>query len=138
MQFFTPADLRQIVAFPMFNDLVPFGFPNTAQIYVERRINLNELMVQYLSATYFFKSSDSVVEAGIDESHLLVVGSSCKSEHGSIIIANVDGEFTIKRLQFHPIVILRPENPAYNPMLINSDDDLEVIAVATYIVKSGN
>ncbi|MCS4269611.1 MULTISPECIES: translesion error-prone DNA polymerase V autoproteolytic subunit [Raoultella] len=139
MQFFTPTELHQIVVLPMFNDLVPCGFPSPAQDYIERRIDLNELMIQHPSATYFVKSSgDSMIDAGIGEGDLLVVDSSRKAEHGSIVIAAIDGEFTVKRLQLHPFVMLKPENAAYKPIMIGSDDSLEVFGVVTYIVKSAS
>ncbi|ELF10562.1 protein umuD [Escherichia coli KTE119] len=139
MQFFTPNELRQIVALPMFSDLVSCGFPSPAQDYVEQRIDLNELMIQHPSATYFVKSSgDSMIDAGIGEGDLLVVDSSRKAGHGDIVIAAVDGEFTVKRLQLHPIVMLKPENAAYKPIMIGSEDNLEVFGVVTYIVKSAS
>lgn len=139
MQFFTPTELRQIVALPLFGDRVPCGFPSPAQDYVEQRIDLNELMVQHPSATYFVKSSgDSMADAGIGEGDLLVVDSSRKAEHGDIVIAAVDGEFTVKRLQLHPVVMLKPENSAYTPILIGSEDHLEVFGVVTYIVKTAH
>lgn len=137
MQFFTPADLRQIVALPLFSDLVPCGFPSPAQDYVERRIDLNELMIQHPSATYFVKSTgDSMIDAGIGEGDLLVVDSSRKAEHGHIVIAAVDGEFTVKRLQLHPVAMLKPENSAYSPIVIGREDRLDIFGVVTYIVKS--
>lgn len=139
MQFFTPTEPGQKVAPPMFNNLVSCGFPSPAQDYVERRIDLNELMIPHPSATYFVKSSgDSMIDAGINEGDLLVVDSSRKAEHGSIVIAAVDGEFTVKRLQLHPIVMLKPENSAYKPIMIGSEDSLEVFGVVTYIVKSAS
>lgn len=139
MQFFTPNELLQIVALPMFSDLVSCGFPSPAQDYVEQRIDLNELMIQHPSATYFVKSSgDSMIDAGIGEGDLLVVDSSRKAGHGDIVIAAVDGEFTVKRLQLHPIVMLKPENAAYKPIMIGSEDNLEVFGVVTYIVKSAS
>lgn len=139
MQFFTPADLRQVVALPLFSDLVQCGFPSPAQDYVERRIDLNELMVQHPSATYFVKSTgDSMRDAGIGEGDLLVIDSSRTAEQGDIVIAAVDGEFTVKRLKLHPIVMLMPENPAYSPIMIGSEDNLEVFGVVTYIVKSAS
>ena len=139
MQFFTATELRQVVALPLFNDRVPCGFPSPAQDYVERRIDLNELMIQHPSATYFVKSSgDSMVDAGICEGDLLVVDSSRKPEHGSIVIAAVDGEFTVKRLQLHPVVMLKPDNPAYKPIMPGSEDNLEIFGVVTYIVKSAS
>lgn len=139
MQFFIPTELRQIVSFPLFSDSVPCGFPSPAQDYVERRIDLNELMIQHPSATYFVKSTgDSMIEAGIGEGDLLVVDSSRKAGHGDIVIAAVDGEFTVKRLQLHPVVMLKPENSAYKPIMIGSEDNLEVFGVVTFIVKSAS
>lgn len=139
MQFFTPTELRQIVALPLFADLVPCGFPSPAQDYVEQRIDLNALMVQHPSATYFVKSSgDSMRDAGIGEGDLLVVDSSRKPSHGDIVIAAVDGEFTVKRLQLHPIVMLKPDNPSFRPIMIGSEDNLEIFGVVTYIVKSAS
>lgn len=77
------------------------GFPSPAQDYVEKRIDLNELLVQHPSATYFVKAAgDSMIDAGIDEGDLLVVDSARKAEHGDIVIAAVGGEFTVKKLQF--------------------------------------
>ncbi|MEO3988354.1 translesion error-prone DNA polymerase V autoproteolytic subunit [Pseudocitrobacter cyperus] len=137
MQRYKPTDLCQVVALPMFSDLAPCGFPSPAQDYVERRIDLNQLMVQHPSATYFVKASgDSMSDAGIGEGDLLVVDSSRKAGHGDIVIAAVDGEFTVKRLQLHPTVMLKPENAAYRPIMIGSEDSLEIFGVVTFIVKS--
>lgn len=47
MKFYSPAELRQIVALPLFSDLVPCGFPSPAQDYIEQRIDLNEILVQH-------------------------------------------------------------------------------------------
>lgn len=137
MQFFTPTELRRPVALPMFSDPVPCGFPSPAQDYVERGIDLNELMISHPSATYFVKSiGDSMIDAGIGEGDLLVVDSSRRAAHGDIVIAAVDGEFTVKRLQLHPTVMLKPENSAYAPIMISREDNLDVFGVVTYIVKS--
>ncbi|MFK3703607.1 translesion error-prone DNA polymerase V autoproteolytic subunit [Klebsiella sp. NPDC088457] len=139
MSFFTPTELRQIVALPLFSDLVSCGFPSPAQDYVERRIDLNELMIQHPSATYFVKSSgDSMIDAGIGEGDLLVVDSSRQAEHGNIVIAAVDGEFTVKRLLLHPVAMLKPENSAYAPIAIGREDRLDIFGVVTYIVKSAS
>ena len=79
-----------------------------------------------------------MIDAGIDEGDLLVVDSSRKAEHGSIVIAAVDGEFTVKRLQLHPFVMLKPENALYKPIIIGSEDNLDIFGVVTYIVKSAS
>ena len=137
MKIQKPAELRQIVLLPMFSDLVPCGFPSPAQDYIEQRLDLNELLIQHPSATYFVKASgDSMSDAGIGDGDLLVVDSSRKAGHGDIVIAAVDGEFTVKRLQLRPIVMLKPENAAYRPIMIGSEDNLEIFGVVTFIVKS--
>lgn len=139
MKIQKPTELRQIVMLPMFGDLVPCGFPSPAQDYVEKRLDLNELMIQHPSATYFVKASgDSMSDAGISNGDLLVVDSSRKAGHGDIVIAAVDGEFTVKRLQLHPIVMLKPENATYRPIMIGSEDNLEIFGVVTFIVKSAS
>lgn len=77
MEFFRPAELREIIAIPLFSDLVQCGFPSPAADYVEKRIDLNELLVSHPSSTYFVKAAgDSMIEAGISDGDLLVVDSS--------------------------------------------------------------
>lgn len=138
MQFFKPADFpRAVVALPMFSDLVPCGFPSPAADYVEQRIDLNELLIHHPSATYFVKASgDSMIEAGISEGDLLVVDSSRTAQHGDIVIAAVDGEFTVKRLQLRPTIQLIPMNSAYQPIRVTSEDTLDIFGVVTFIVKA--
>ncbi|BBV40417.1 translesion error-prone DNA polymerase V autoproteolytic subunit [Citrobacter portucalensis] len=137
MMFYSPTELRPIVALPLFSDRVPCGFPSPAQDYVEKRIDLNELLIQHPSATYFVKSSgDSMIGAGISSGDLLIVDSARKATHGDIVIAAVDGEFTVKRLQLHPTVMLLPENSVYPPITIGSEDTLDIFGVVTFIVKS--
>lgn len=139
MKFYSPAELRQIVALPLFSDLVPCGFPSPAQDYVEQRIDLNELLVSHPSSTYFVKAAgDSMIEAGISDGDLLVVDSSRTAEHGDIIIAAVEGEFTVKRLQLRPTVQLNPMNSAYSPIIVGGEDTLDVFGVVTFIVKSAS
>ena len=77
-----------------------------------------------------------MIEAGISDGDLLVVDSSRIAEHGDIVIAAVGGEFTVKRLQLRPTVQLVPMNSAYLPIMVSSEDTLDVFGVVTYIVKS--
>jgi DNA polymerase V len=138
MQFIKPTDFpRAVVALPLYSDLVQCGFPSPAADYVEQRIDLNDLLIRHPSATYFVKAAgDSMIEAGISDGDLLIVDSSRTPEHGDIVIAAVGGEFTVKRLQLRPRVQLNPMNSAYSPIIVGSEDSLDVFGVVTYIVKS--
>ena len=140
MQFIKPADFpHAVVALPLFSDLVQCGFPSPAADYVEKRIDLNELLIHHPSATYFVKASgDSMIEAGISEGDLLVVDSSRTAQHGDIVIAAVDGEFTVKRLQLRPRIQLNPMNNAYSPIIVSNEDTLDIFGVVTFIVKAAS
>ncbi|EBD7299475.1 translesion error-prone DNA polymerase V autoproteolytic subunit [Salmonella enterica] len=139
MEFFRPTELREIVYLPFFSYLVPCGFPSPAADYIEQRIDLNELLVSHPSSTYFVKATgDSMIDAGINDGDLLVVDSSRTAEHGDIVIAAVDGEFTVKRLQLRPTVQLNPMNSAYSPIIVGSEDTLDVFGVVTFIVKTAS
>ena len=111
-------------------DLVQCGFPSPAQDYVEKRIDLNELLVQHPSATYFVKAAgDSMINAGIDEGDLLVVDSARKAEHGDIVIASaVGGEFTVKAATSAPVQ-LNPMNLAYSPIVVGREETLDIFGV---------
>ena len=139
MEFYQPAELCVVTAIPLFSDLVQCGFPSPAADYVEQRIDLNDLLIHHPSSTYFVKAAgDSMIEAGISDGDLLVVDSSRTANHGDIVIAAVDGEFTVKRLQLRPTIQLNPMNSAYAPIRIQSEDILDIFGVVTFIVKSAS
>ena len=73
------------------------GFPSPAEQYMEPPLDLNELLVKHPAATYFVRvSGDSMTGAGINDGDLLVVDRSLRPADGDIIIACVDGDFTVK------------------------------------------
>ncbi len=103
----------------------------------EQRIDLNELLVSHPNSTYFVKATgDSMIEAGISDGDLLVVDSSRNADHGDIVIAAIEGEFTVKRLQLRPTVQLIPMNGAYRPIPVGSEDTLDIFGVVTFIIKA--
>jgi DNA polymerase V len=79
-----------------------------------------------------------MIDAGISDGDLLVVDSSRTAVHGDIVIAAVDGEFTVKRLQLRPNIQLNPMNSAYSPIRIKSEDMLDIFGVVTFIVKAAS
>lgn len=97
MDFIRSAELRAILHLPLFIGRVACGFPSPAQDHIEQRLDLNDLLVQRPSATCFVRiSGDSMIEGGISDGDMLVVGCSLTSEHEDIVIAAVVGEFTVK------------------------------------------
>ncbi|UML92130.1 translesion error-prone DNA polymerase V autoproteolytic subunit [Shewanella xiamenensis] len=121
---------------PLFNSLVAAGFPSPAQDYVEQTLDLNELCIKHPAATFFVRVlGDSMIDAGIFNNDVLVVDRSLEANHGNIVVAAINGEFTVKQLQLRPQVQLLPCNPAFSPIPINDESELNIFGVVTTVVK---
>lgn len=72
--------------------------------------------------------------ARIHDGDMLVVDRSSKPVHGSVVVAAVDGEFTVKQLQLSPSVCLLPGNPAYRPIHFSDGQHLEIFGVVTFVI----
>lgn len=116
---------------------VPAGFPSSADDHVETDLDLNALVVKHPTATFFVRvSGDSMVGAGIFSGDLLAVDRSLKAGNGKIVVAIVDGEFTVKRLAMTPSgIVLYAENPAYPPIKIKEESDFSVWGIVTYVIR---
>ncbi|WP_067701025.1 MULTISPECIES: translesion error-prone DNA polymerase V autoproteolytic subunit [unclassified Erwinia] len=137
MQFISPGDISSTLLLPLFTERVPCGFPSPAQDYVEDRLDLNKLAIKHPSATYFVKvSGDSMRGAGIGDGDLLIVDRSLTAEHGDIVVAAVDGEFTVKELRTRPFLQLMPHNSLYTPIVFHSEEELEIFGVVTFTLKA--
>lgn len=120
---------------PLFLSPAACGFPSPAQDYVEQTIDLNQLCIAHPAATYYVRAAgDSMVEHGIHDGDMLVVDRSNKPVHGSVVVAAVDGEFTVKQLQLSPSVCLLPGNPAYRPIHFSDGQHLEIFGVVTFVI----
>lgn len=125
-------------ALPLMAASVIAGFPSPAEQYVERPLDLNELLVARPAATYFVRAEgDSMRGAGIRSGDLLVVDRSLEPEDGSVVIACVDGEFTVKILRRDHdsgAVRLEAANPAYPPISFSGEMELRVFGVVTAVI----
>jgi DNA polymerase V len=112
------------------------GFPSPAGDYVESEIDLAEILVPHPSSTFFVRvNGDSMKDASIPDGALLVVDKSLRATSGKIVVAIVNGEFTIKRLVKTPRSwVLHPENHAYMPIQITEEMRFEVWGVVTKII----
>lgn len=121
--------------FPLFVEPVSAGFPSVASDYVDEFIDLNAHLIKHPSATYFLRvTGSSMVEARIHEGDLVIVDSSLEAKEGDIVIATVDGDFTIKRLQLSPAPALLPMNSRMSPIYLKEGEELAIFGVVTFIV----
>jgi DNA polymerase V len=78
------------------------GFGAAADDYAERGIDLNEQLIKNKPATFFMRvNSDAMTGAGIYKGDVVIVDRSLEARNGKIIIAVVDGEMLIRKLEIH-------------------------------------
>lgn len=115
---------------------IPAGFPVPSSDFTRSHLDLNELVIEHPAATYFVQVMGySMIGAGINTGDLLVVDRSTDYKDGSIVIAVVDGEFTVKRVQkVNGKRYLVAENEKYNPIELREGMSVEIWGVVTYVV----
>ncbi|MFA6132813.1 MAG: translesion error-prone DNA polymerase V autoproteolytic subunit [Phycisphaerae bacterium] len=106
----------------MFAAAVAAGFPSPADDYVERALDLNEHLIEHPAATYCVRASgNSMVGTGIHDGDLLIVDRAIEPRDGSIAIAVIDGELTVKRIRRHgERLLLVPANSDYPYVIISA------------------
>ena len=116
---------------------VACGFPSPADDYLERPLDFNELLIRNPAATFAVcLSSDSMVGAGLFPGDIAVVDRSVTPTPGCIVLALLDGEFTVKR--YRPAedrVVLQAENPAFPDIEVTGDRAFEVWGVVTKSIR---
>ncbi|MFO7596222.1 MAG: translesion error-prone DNA polymerase V autoproteolytic subunit [Desulfocurvibacter africanus] len=124
------------VSLPLMLCRVQAGFPSPADDYVEQALDLNEHLIRNPPATYFVRASgDSMEGAGIRSGDLLVVDRSIDPCPGLIVIASVQGEYTVKTLERRAGRLwLAPANPRYTAIEVTPDSDLEIWGVVTHVI----
>ena len=132
-----PTPQQEPNALPFFPEGVAAGFPSPAMGDLQGALDLNSLCIRHHAATYYIRArGDSMIGAGIEDGDVLVVDRAITAANGDIIIAALDGDFTVKRLELKEnSVRLLPENPAYTPISITEDTVAEFFGVVTWIVK---
>lgn len=125
------------LARPKFGARVPAGFPSPADDYVEAFLDLNEHLIEHKDATFFVQAvGDSMIGAGIQDGSLLVVDRALEAKHNDIVIAVIDGELTVKRLEKHRGKIrLVAENAAYLPIEFEEGQELTIWGVVTSVIQ---
>lgn len=131
-----PQEMIQFYKIPLFDSRIPAGFPSPAADYFESDLALNDLVVDHPAATFFVRiDGDSMVEAGIHNGDVVVVDRALEPGLDSIVIAAVDGQFTIKRIsRANGRLFLLPANRNHAPIEITEDMDFHVWGVVTYVI----
>jgi len=133
-----PAVSPPIAALPLFTGKVAAGFPSPTDDYIEKNLDLNELLVQKPAATFFVRAQgESMLGAGIHPDDILVVDRSIEPISGKIVICALNGELTVKRLERRQQAwILKAENPCYPDIVIHDGLDMVIWGVVTNVIHA--
>ena len=119
-----------------FENGVSAGFPSPAEDHMHSKIDLNNLLIENPSATYYVRvNGDSMLGAGILSGDLLIVDRSIEVTNNCIVVAHLDGEFTVKRIKkIKNKIFLQAENNNYKPIEITKEMDFELFGVVTHAI----
>lgn len=121
---------------PFYLNAVSAGFPSPADDYMDRSLDLNEHLIANPAATFFVRAcGESMIGAGIHDNDILIVDRSLNPVNGSVVIAALDGELTVKRLlNKNGNLFLTPENNDFPDMEVYEDCSFEIWGVVTYVI----
>jgi DNA polymerase V len=122
----------------MSENRISAGFPSPAESYAECRLDLNEYLIPNPASTFFVRvEGESMSDYGINTGDLLIVDKSLPVFNGSIVIAALNGEFTVKSFYSrNGRIELYPGNKSYSMIEVTAEDDFEVWGIVIHCIKS--
>lgn len=119
---------------------VKAGFPSPAQDYMAESLDFDKDLIEHPAATFYARVvGDSMIDAGINEGDIVVIDKALEPEHGDIVVAFIDGEFTLKFIDLshkdEGYIELRPANKKYSPIRVYSTDNFKVWGVLAWSIK---
>ena len=121
---------------PLVNEAVSAGFPSPAEDYIELGVDLNKYLIKNPISTFFLRvSGNSMNNAGIYNNDLLIIDRSINPTPGNIVVALLDGEFTLKRLiKEQNNYYLKADKENYPAISLYEYVDIEIWGVAIYSI----
>jgi DNA polymerase V len=133
---FAPASNVARISLPLFTCPISAGFPSPAEDYLEAKLDLNEHLVKHPAATFFLRvAGDSMVGAGIHSGDLLIVDRALEPTDRRVVVAAVNGEMLVKRLNIRgKRLTLIADNPNYPPLPITAAIEFQIWGVVTSVI----
>lgn len=127
-----------IPSIPFYGASVAAGFPSPADDFVEKRLDLNELLINKPASTFFVRAQgESMIGASIHPGDVLVVDRSVHPAVGKIVVCALDGELTVKRLRSKEgKLVLAPENPEFPDIPLEGEVEMVIWGVVTSVIHN--
>ena len=112
------------------------GFPSPADDYLEGNLSLDQLLIKHPSATFFVRvEGSSMIDVGIYPDDILIVDKSLYAKPNAIIVAIIEGEFTVKRfVKYQNRYFLKAENKSFKAIEVTNNDQFQIWGVVTYVL----
>ena len=122
---------------PIAAGFIHAGFPSPAEDFEVNRLDLTQILIQHPQSTYFWRArGTSMRDKGIDDGDLLVVDRAVRPQHGHIVVATVDGDFTVKELHLRlGRMRLKAANPTFPDITPKDEQAIEIWGVVTSSIK---
>lgn len=135
-QLSLPLPCIPLAGVPLLVRPVPAGFPSPAADYYEERLNLDQYLVENREATFFVRvQGHSMTNFGIHDGDLLVVDRGLDPVDRCVVIAVVDGAFTVKQLCRLPEgVLLRAGQRGHGDIFVTQEQDLTIWGVVRWSI----
>ena len=129
------SEINKSLSLDLYASSISAGFPSPAEDHLDIGLDLNEYLVKHPSSTfYIYVKGNSMINSGINDGDLMIVDRSLQVRSNSIVIAVVDGDFTVKRISKKgDDIYLMPDNKDYKPICINNTDFL-IWGVVTHTI----
>ena len=129
---------RGSAAILQLDGFVRAGFPSPAEDFAAKRIELSDLLVEHPQATYIMRVRGvSALDFGIDDLDWVVVDRAIRPRHRHLVIAEIDGDFTLKRFfNLNGVMKLQAGNPDYPDIVPKGLQELQIWGVVRNSIKT--
>jgi len=138
LKFATPSAGSIPFTIPFYCCGVSAGFPSPADDFIEKSLDLNELLIKHPAATFFVRvTGASMIDAGIRDKDILIVDRSIEPTHGKIVVAAIKGSLTVKRLKIqNAIAYLIPENEQFSIIPVDPEEGVYIWGVVAHVIHT--
>ena len=133
---FVQFERKSSVSLPLYEGWICAGFPSPAEDYMDKKLDLNELIITHPASTFFVRASgNSMIGAGIFPNSLMVIDRYPTPKSSQVVVAVLNGDYTVKRyVRKGKSILLVPENKNYKTIEIKEGDDFSIWGVVIQVL----
>ena len=120
----------------LYRTSISAGFPSPAEDHMDIGLDISEYLIKHPSSTfYIYVKGDSMINSGIFDGDLMIVDRSLEPQSNSVIIAVLNGDFTVKKIKKeNNKIYLVPDNKKYDSILLDDSTEFQIWGVVTHTI----